>query len=94
MCTRLAAGFNCDQRGSYDEAAAMTARDRTLAFFDKHLGSLPVAWPAASALRSCERQSTVGHCAFDWGKPWPAALRNSSLLGLWRFYNKRWQLFI
>jgi carboxymethylenebutenolidase len=30
-------GFNCDQRGSYDEAAAMTARDRTLAFFDKHL---------------------------------------------------------
>ena len=31
-------GFNCDQRGSYDEAAAMTARDRTLAFFDKHLG--------------------------------------------------------
>lgn len=31
-------GFNCDQRGSYDEAAAMAARDRTLAFFDKHLG--------------------------------------------------------
>jgi carboxymethylenebutenolidase len=31
-------GFNCDQRGSYDEAAALTARDRTLAFFDKHLG--------------------------------------------------------
>ncbi|MFY3384024.1 dienelactone hydrolase family protein [Paracidovorax sp. MALMAid1276] len=30
-------GFNCDQRGSYDEASAMTARDRTLAFFDKHL---------------------------------------------------------
>ena len=30
-------GFNCDQRGSYDEAAAMAARDRTLAFFDKHL---------------------------------------------------------
>ena len=30
-------GFNCDQRGSYDEPAAMTARDRTLAFFDKHL---------------------------------------------------------
>ena len=27
-------GFNCDQRGSYDEAAAMAARDRTLAFFD------------------------------------------------------------
>ena len=31
-------GFNCDQRASYDAAAAMTARDRTLAFFDKHLG--------------------------------------------------------
>ncbi len=30
-------GFNCDQRGSYDDAAAMAARDRTLAFFDKHL---------------------------------------------------------
>ena len=32
-------GFNCDQRGSYDEAAAMAARDRTLAFLDKHLGA-------------------------------------------------------
>lgn len=31
-------GFNCDQRGSYDEASAMAARDRTLTFFDKHLG--------------------------------------------------------
>ena len=31
-------GFNCDQRGSYDEAAANTARERTLAFFAKHLG--------------------------------------------------------
>lgn len=31
-------GFNCDQRGSYDEPSAMAARDRTLAFFDKHLG--------------------------------------------------------
>ena len=31
-------GFNCDQRGSYDEAAALVARDRTLAFFDRHLG--------------------------------------------------------
>ena len=30
-------GFNCDQRGSYDEAAAMAARDRTLAFLDQHL---------------------------------------------------------
>ena len=26
-------GFNCDQRGSYDETAATTARERTLAFF-------------------------------------------------------------
>ena len=32
-------GFNCDQRGSYDEASAMTARDRTLAFFDRHLAA-------------------------------------------------------
>ena len=31
-------GFNCDQRGSYDEASALVARDRTLAFFAKHLG--------------------------------------------------------
>ena len=31
-------GFNCDQRGSYDEAAAKTARERSLAFFAKHLG--------------------------------------------------------
>ena len=31
-------GFNCDQRGSYDEAAANTARERTLAFFARHLG--------------------------------------------------------
>ena len=30
-------GFNCDLRGSYDETAAMLARDRTLAFFDRHL---------------------------------------------------------
>ena len=30
-------GFNCDQRGSYDEAAAKLARERTLAFFAKHL---------------------------------------------------------
>ena len=30
-------GFNCDQRGAYDEASALLARDRTLAFFDKHL---------------------------------------------------------
>lgn len=30
-------GFNCDQRGSYDEPAATLARDRTLAFFAAHL---------------------------------------------------------
>jgi len=30
-------GFNCDQRGSYDEAAAKLARQRTLAFFARHL---------------------------------------------------------
>ena len=30
-------GFNCDQRGSYNEAAAKLARERTLAFFAKHL---------------------------------------------------------
>jgi carboxymethylenebutenolidase len=30
-------GFNCDQRGSYDEAAARLARQRTLAFFERHL---------------------------------------------------------
>ncbi len=31
-------GFNCDQRGSYDEASAKLARQRTLEFFRKHLG--------------------------------------------------------
>ena len=30
-------GFNCDQRGSYNEAAAKLARQRTLAFFGQHL---------------------------------------------------------
>lgn len=30
-------GFNCDQRGSYDAAAADLARTRTLAFFGQHL---------------------------------------------------------
>ena len=30
-------GFNCDQRGSYDEAAAKLARERTLKFFARHL---------------------------------------------------------
>ncbi|WCM88050.1 dienelactone hydrolase family protein [Acidovorax sp. NCPPB 3576] len=31
-------GFNCDQRGSYDEPSATLARERTLAFFAKHVG--------------------------------------------------------
>ena len=31
-------GFNCDHRGSYNEAAAKLARTRTLEFFDQHLG--------------------------------------------------------
>jgi carboxymethylenebutenolidase len=31
-------GFNCDQRGSYDAAAAKLARQRTLEFFRKHIG--------------------------------------------------------
>ena len=30
-------GFNCDERGSFDATSAATARERTLAFFDKHL---------------------------------------------------------
>ena len=30
-------GFNCDQRGSYNEAAAALAHGRTLAFFAEHL---------------------------------------------------------
>ncbi len=30
-------GFNCDQRGSYNAAAAQLARQRTLDFFAKHL---------------------------------------------------------
>jgi carboxymethylenebutenolidase len=30
-------GFNCDQRASYDAASAKLARERTLAFFGKHL---------------------------------------------------------
>ncbi|MFT4267165.1 MAG: dienelactone hydrolase family protein [Xenophilus sp.] len=30
-------GFNCDQRGAYDAAAAKLARERTLAFFGRHL---------------------------------------------------------
>ncbi len=31
-------GFNCDQRGSHDAAAAKLARERTLAFLAKHVG--------------------------------------------------------
>lgn len=31
-------GFNCDQRGSYDAPASKLAKERTLAFFAKHLG--------------------------------------------------------
>lgn len=31
-------GFNCDMRGSYNEAAAKDARARTVEFFRKHLG--------------------------------------------------------
>ena len=31
-------GFYCDQRGSYDAAAAKLAKERTLAFFAKHVG--------------------------------------------------------
>jgi carboxymethylenebutenolidase len=31
-------GFNCDQRGSYNAPAAKLARERTLAFFAKHVG--------------------------------------------------------
>ncbi len=31
-------GFNCDHRGSYNEAAARTARERTMAFFAANLG--------------------------------------------------------
>jgi dienelactone hydrolase len=31
-------GFNCDERGSYNEPAANTARERSLEFFRKHIG--------------------------------------------------------
>jgi len=31
-------GFNCDQRGSHHEPSAKLARERTLAFFRRHLG--------------------------------------------------------
>jgi carboxymethylenebutenolidase len=31
-------GFNCDQRGSYDPAAAKLARERTIRFLRRHVG--------------------------------------------------------
>jgi carboxymethylenebutenolidase len=31
-------GFNCDQRGSHDAPSAQQARERSLAFFARHLG--------------------------------------------------------
>ena len=31
-------GFNCDHRASYDPTSAATAKQRTLVFFDRHLG--------------------------------------------------------
>jgi carboxymethylenebutenolidase len=31
-------GFNCNQRGSYDEISAKLAKERTLAFFKAHIG--------------------------------------------------------
>jgi carboxymethylenebutenolidase len=31
-------GFNCDQRGSYNQEAARQARERALAFFRQHVG--------------------------------------------------------
>jgi carboxymethylenebutenolidase len=31
-------GFNCDQRGSYNAAAAATARERSLVWFAQHIG--------------------------------------------------------
>ncbi len=31
-------GFNCDQRGAFDAAAARLARERTLAFLRQHIG--------------------------------------------------------
>ncbi|MFY8018687.1 MAG: dienelactone hydrolase family protein, partial [Inhella sp.] len=30
-------GFNCDQRGSYDAAAAQLAHERSAAFLSQHL---------------------------------------------------------
>ncbi|HMA10925.1 MAG TPA: dienelactone hydrolase family protein, partial [Steroidobacteraceae bacterium] len=36
-------GFNCDQRASFDAAAAKLARERTLGFFAQHLAPQPKA---------------------------------------------------
>jgi carboxymethylenebutenolidase len=30
-------GFNCDQRGSFEEVSARIARERTVDFFSRHL---------------------------------------------------------
>ena len=30
-------GFNCEERGSYNEAAAKLARERSIAFLNKHM---------------------------------------------------------
>jgi carboxymethylenebutenolidase len=32
-------GFNCNDRASFDAPSALTAKERTLAFFEKHLTS-------------------------------------------------------
>jgi len=31
-------GFSCDERGSFDATATKTALERTLAFFQQHIG--------------------------------------------------------
>ena len=31
-------GFNCDERGAFNQAAAEVARQRTYEFFAKHVG--------------------------------------------------------
>ena len=50
-------GFNPDQRGSYNEAAAKLARERTLAFFAQHIGCSPTT-PRASWTTSATSSST------------------------------------
>ena len=44
-------GFNCDHRGSYNEAAAKQARARTLEFFRKHVGETEAASGPSRARR-------------------------------------------